>query len=144
VIAALALALVLILSAVSAIHLYWGAGGLWPAENEAALVDTVVGDRRADAMPSRALTFVVATAIEGAALVAALLAVRISAKLDSVVTVVGAALCVVFLARFAFGYLGFWRRRFNRQPFARLDGAVYSPLCLLIAVGFALLVSERL
>jgi len=144
VIAALALALVLMLSAISAIHFYWGAGGLWPAEDEAALVDTVIGDRRANAMPSRTLTFAVATAIEGAALVAALLALRISATLDSAVTIVGAALCVVFLVRFAFGYLGFWRRRFNRQPFARLDGALYSPLCLAIAVGFALLVAERL
>ena len=143
-IAVLAYALAFVLSAIAAVHFYWGSGGVWPAADEAGVIDTVVGDARAKAMPPQALTFAIATAIAAAALIAALLASRISATFDASVTFAGAALCLVFLTRFVFGYLGFWRRRFNRQPFARLDGAVYSPLCLIIAVGFALLVSERL
>jgi hypothetical protein len=144
VIAALATVLALVLAGIAAIHFYWGAGGVWPAADEAALINTVVGDRRAKAMPPQALTFAIAIAIAAAALVAALLPVRISATLDAGVTFAGASLCALFLARFVFGYVGSWRRRFDRQPFARLDGAFYSPLCLMIGVAFALLVSERL
>ncbi len=143
-IAALAYALAFVLGAIAAVHFDWGSGRVWPPAVEAGHIDPVVGGARSKAMPPQALTFAVATAIAAAALIAALLASRISGTFDASVTFAGAALCLVFLTRFAFGYLGFWRRRFNRQPFARLDGAVYSPLCLMIAVGFALLVSERL
>lgn len=141
---AVALALSLVLTAIAAAHFYWGVGGVWPAVDEARLVDTVIGNRRATAMPPHALTFVVAIAIESAAFVSALLTLRFGGAVDAVVTAAGVVLCLTFLARFSFGYLGFWRVRFPRQPFARLDALVYSPLCLAIAVGFALLVSERL
>ncbi|HLW90971.1 MAG TPA: DUF3995 domain-containing protein [Roseiarcus sp.] len=141
---ALAYALVLALTAIAAVHFYWGAGGFWPAADEAGLIDTVLGDWRARTMPPRPLTFVVAIAIEAAALVAAFLSLRVGGAIDALFSMAGAVLCLVFLARFSLGYLGFWRRRYNRQPFARLDRLVYSPLCLAIAAGFALLVAERL
>jgi hypothetical protein len=141
---AVALALTLVLTAIAAAHFYWGLGGVWPAADEARLVDTIIGNRRVTAMPPQALTFVVAIAIESAAFVSALLTLRFGGVVDVVVTAAGAVLSLTFLARFSFGYLEFWRVKFNRQPFARLDALVYSPLCLAIAVGFALLVSERL
>ena len=141
---ALAMALALVLTAIAAAHFYWAFGGLWPAPDEAGLINIVVGDRRATRAPSRRLTVVVAIAIEAAALVSALLTLRFDNPIDAVVTLAGALLCLTFLGRFGVGYLEFWRRRFNRQPFAQLDAVVYSPLCLAIAVGFAVLVTKRL
>jgi hypothetical protein len=141
---ALALALALVLTAVAAAHFYWAFGGLWPASDEAGLINTVVGDRQATRSPPPWLTVVVAVAIEAAAVVSTLLTLHFGNAMDATVTLAGALLSVTFLTRFSFGYLEFWRRRFNRQPFAQLDAVLYSPLCLALAVGFAVLVTKRL
>ena len=46
---------------------------------------------------------------------------------------------VVFLGRGIAGFTPWWRRLAPEQPFARLDVRYYSPLCLLIGLGFAVL-----
>ena len=143
-IVALALALAFVLTAIAAAHFYWAFGGVWPAADEAGLVNTVVGDRQATHAPPAWLTVVVAVAIETTAVVSALLTLRFGNVIDAAVTFAGALLSLTFLARFGVGYLEFWRRRFSRQPFAQLDAALYSPLCLAIAIGFAVLVTKRL
>ncbi|THD42693.1 MAG: DUF3995 domain-containing protein [Bradyrhizobium sp.] len=142
-IAALGYALALLLTAIAAAHFYWAFGGFWPAGDEMGLVNMVVGAKDAKSAPSGRLTIVVATAIEAAGLVAVLLTAPFDGLFGALVALAGAALCLIFLMRFAFGYLPFWRRRFSRQPFARLDRLIYSPLCLTIAMGFAVLVFER-
>jgi hypothetical protein len=144
VIAAVGYGLALILTAIAAAHFYWAFGGVWPATDEAGLVNVVVGKNNARSAPSSRLTAAVAIAIEAAGLVAAALTLPFEGLFGALVGFAGAVLCLVFLTRFAFGYLPFWRRRFGRQPFARLDALVYSPLCLAIGVGFAILVFERL
>ena len=141
--AALGFGLALVLTAIAAAHFYWAFGGVWPARDELGLVNMVIGAKDARSAPSRRLTIVVATAIEAAGLVAVLLTAPCTGLCGALVALAGAVLCLIFLMRFAFGYLPFWRRRFSRQPFARLDRLFYSPLCLAIAMGFAVLVFER-
>ena len=51
----------------------------------------------------------------------------------------GLAIMAVFLLRGLAGYLPAWRRLHPREPFASYDGRYYSPLCLLIATGYAAL-----
>ena len=46
---------------------------------------------------------------------------------------------LVFLGRGIAGFTPWWRRLAPEQPFARLDLRYYSPLCLLIGLGFAIL-----
>ncbi len=142
-IAALGYGLALVLTAIAAIHFYWALGGFWPATDEMGLVNTVVGANGARSAPSPPLTIIVAIAIEAAGLVSVLLTAPFAGLFGALVAAAGTALCLIFVARFAFGYLPFWRRRFSRQPFARLDALVYSPLCLAIAGAFAILVFER-
>jgi hypothetical protein len=60
------------------------------------------------------------------------------------VSVIGAGLALLFLARGVAGYHPAWRRIHPVEPFAGLDRSLYSPLCLFIGAGFALLVAESL
>jgi hypothetical protein len=46
---------------------------------------------------------------------------------------------LVFLGRGIAGFTPWWRRLTPEQPFARLDQSLYSPLCLLIGLGFIVL-----
>lgn len=142
-IAAIGYGLAFALTVIAAAHFYWAFGGVWPANKEAELVDMVLGRTNAQSMPARPVTIAVALAIEAAALAAALLTLPFGGLFGAIVTLVGAALALVFFTRFVLGYSPFWRRRFGREPFARLDALVYSPLCFAIAAGFAFLVSER-
>jgi hypothetical protein len=57
------------------------------------------------------------------------------------VPLAGAALFIglVFLGRGITGFTPAWRRLAPEMPFARLDMRYYSPLCLVIGTGFAIL-----
>ncbi|TIX64206.1 MAG: DUF3995 domain-containing protein, partial [Mesorhizobium sp.] len=48
-------------------------------------------------------------------------------------------IALVFLARGIAGFTPWWRRLAPEQPFARLDVNYYSPLCLVVGLGFAFL-----
>jgi hypothetical protein len=143
VIVALAIVLGFVLSALSALHLYWAFGGTWPARDEPELVRTVVGDPRLKRMPSRGAAIAVAVALDAAALLALLLAFRLQPMIDLVITFGGCGLALVFLGRGIVGYTPPWRRRLTLEPFARLDRMVYSPLCLALGAGFVCLVATR-
>jgi hypothetical protein len=138
---AIATILCLLLAAIALLHAYWAVGGLWPGSGEADLVDRVIGDGR-HRLPRRALTLLVACLIGIAAAWPLLLAMRSLLPLPGgLVSGVGAALALVFLARGGAGYHPAWRRAHPVEPFARLDRSLYSPLCLVIGAGFALLVT---
>ena len=142
-IVALAILLGLVLSALSALHLYWAFGGTWPARNQLDLVRTVVGDPRLKRMPSRGAAIAVAAALDMAAFLALLLAFRLAPVIDLIVTVGGCVLGLVFVGRGVAGYTPLWRRRLPLEPFARLDRMVYSPLCLALGAGLVCLVATR-
>jgi hypothetical protein len=56
-----------------------------------------------------------------------------------IVAGVGAAIAATFLARGVAGYAPAWRRHFTAEPFASRDVRYFSPLCLILAAGFAVL-----
>ncbi|MCP4561924.1 MAG: DUF3995 domain-containing protein [Bosea sp.] len=138
--AVIASALALLLAAVAALHAYWGRGGLWPAASEEELIATVIGNARARRMPSPGLCLLVALAIALTA-IWPLLLMQISgmAALRPLILLGGFAIMAVFLLRGIAGYLPVWRRLHPREPFASNDRRYYSPLCLLVAAGYAVL-----
>lgn len=142
-ISAIAVALALLLAAIAGLHAYWGRGGLWPAANEQELIATVIGHAQAKRMPSPGLCLLVALAIAVTAVWPLLLVGTFgTASLRSLLQLGGFAIMAVFLLRGIAGFLPAWRRLHPREPFASYDRRYYSPLCLLIAAGYAVLLLQ--
>ena len=120
----------------------WAFGNTWPIRNEQLLAQTVVGAPGITKMPNRLLTFAMALLVLAAGIVALSLADHSSGGIG--LTLLGALLALVFLGRGVLGYTAGWRARFPTEPFASLDRKNYSPLCLWIGAGFAILVIMRL
>lgn len=138
--AAIAAALALLLACIAGLHAYWGRGGLWPAASEGELVATVIGNARAKRMPSPGLCLLVALAITVTAIWPLLLAYKTGSAV--LLQLGGFAIMAVFLLRGIAGFLPAWRRLHPREPFASHDRRYYSPLCLLIAAGYAALLLQ--
>ena len=63
-----------VLAALSALHVYWAVGGVWPGSDAASCARTVIGFRGVDGMPPPASAFAVAGLLGVAAVLAAMLA----------------------------------------------------------------------
>jgi len=127
---------------VAVAHLLWSFGNTWPIRNEALLAQAVVGRPGITRMPNRGISFVVAVLILAAGIVALSLADPVSGGMG--LTLLGALLAVVFVARGVAAYTPGWRARFPTEPFASLDRKNYAPLCFWIGAGFLILVLMRL
>ncbi len=136
------------LAAIAALHLYWAAGGLWPARSARQLIDTVIGNPRRDKMPPAWITAIAGIALAGTALLPLAIAPvswSLIYTLNLPLSVLGGSFGATFLAGLAFlargivGYLPFWRRLHPAEPFASLDVRLYSPLCLVLGLAFLLL-----
>jgi hypothetical protein len=133
-----------VLTAIAAIHVAWGAGMRWPGRTEAELVTTVVGHRR-DTMPSPSQCHLAALAIFIPGAIALMLAGLVQTPLPPwLVLLAGAAAVLVFAGRGIAGYVPAWRARHPREPFASLDRHYYSPLCLMLAAGLAVLLANAM
>ena len=140
---AIAAALALLLAVIASLHAYWGRGGLWPAVSEDELIATVIGNAQAKRMPRTGLCLLVALAIAATAVWPLLLAhMSGTAALRPLIQLVGFAIMAVFLLRGVAGFLPAWRKLHPREPFASYDRRYYSPLCLLIAAGYAVLLLQ--
>jgi hypothetical protein len=141
----LAVMLFLALAAIAAVHVAWGLGMRWPAQDERDLVALVIGRTGQTRMPDPVQCFAAAAAIACAGVVALALAdlVRVPAP-RFLATTAGAIVTLVFAGRGIAAYLPAWRRRFSQEPFAAMDRSWYAPLCLLFAVAFGLLLAQRL
>jgi hypothetical protein len=139
----LALALAVVLVAIATLHVYWGIGGIWPGTDARSCARAVVGFRGIEAMPSLGASFAVAAMIIASALVALALGGVFAAPFDRL-PLAGAAMFValVFLGRGIAGFTPAWRRLACEMPFASLDMRYYSPLCLALGAGFAVLALE--
>lgn len=134
----LSLSLFILLCAIAALHAYWGLGGLWPGSTEQELIDTVVGVPGMTEMFSGPVTFAVAGLIFAAGLVA--LSARAMPFGPAWFARLGTAvLTVIFLGRGIMGYVTPRLGIEQSEPFQTLDLWLYSPLCLAIGLGFALL-----
>jgi hypothetical protein len=137
-----ALVLALLLWALAALHAYWGNGGLWPEDNELSLARRVVGAPDIRTMPSPTASYIVAGALFFAGLWP-LVTVGVLPPIipGELLILAGYGLMLVFLGRGIAAYTDAFRRLFPEEPFATLDRQLYGPLCLLIGIGFAFLIS---
>jgi UPF0716 family protein affecting phage T7 exclusion len=140
----IALAIFLLLTAIAGIHVAWGTGVRWPRKTEAELVTTVIGQKR-DTMPSPSQCYLAALAIFIPGVIALMLAGLLQTPLPPwLVTLAAAAAVLVFAGRGIAGYVPAWRARHSREPFASLDRHYYSPLCLMLAAGLAMLLANAM
>ena len=137
----------IVLGMIALLHVYWGVGGLWPADDLRGLIDTVMGDPRMEVMPPLWATMIVAALIAAAGYIA-LERAAISTLLPKRMVKLGAwVLFVIFTLRglssyvFAAGVYG--NGIALSEPFATYDVWLYGPLCLLIGAGFLYLALSK-
>lgn len=140
----LAVLLWVVLAAIAVLHAAWGLGSHWPCESEEALVRTAGGTPGATRMYPPSSCFLVAALLAGVS-VWPLFAVGL---LDEawprwLTVLAGAGIATVFIARGVAGYVPAWRRRQSAEPFATLDRRYYAPLCLLLGIGFLIILFLR-
>ena len=129
-----AIALASVLAFLSGLHIYWAFGGRW---GWGAAIPQI--DGRPTFTPSRFATLLVAL---GLAAAAALPLVRTGALPFAVPAWLSqwsaVFLALIFLVRAVgdFRLVGFFKR-VRGTPFAIWDTRLFSPLCLLLAAGFA-------
>ncbi|MER8808536.1 DUF3995 domain-containing protein [Mesorhizobium australicum] len=136
----LAFVLSFVLLLITALHVYWGIGGVWPGRDAASCAHAVVGFRGVDEMPTPFASFAVAACLGLATLwPLALIGFFASPFPKQGLAATAMLIGLVFLGRGTAGFTPWWRRLAPQQPFARLDTSFYSPLCLSIGLGFAVL-----
>jgi len=126
-----ALAILLFLSA---LHVYWGLGGLWPVSTEKDLAEMVVGVP-SGRMPGLIACFAVAFGLVAIAfLVVEIRWPTFAWDLSPIDRVFADIAIAIFTAR---GLLGFVDHKLRPAtvalPFYRLNRIFYSPLCLVLA-----------
>jgi hypothetical protein len=130
-----------LLLALAIAHLLWALGSAWPIRERAMLARTVIGVEGVLRVSRlRALGFAVLNFV--AAVLALALADPIAGGAN--LTSAGILFGLGFAVRGAIGYTSWWRKRTPLEPFRTLDRRNYSPLCLLLGVGFFALVLMRL
>jgi hypothetical protein len=131
--------LIAVLVALAALHAWWGVGGRWPGHDERSLVELVVG--RKHSMPGLVACMLVASALLAAAGLVALqgkvISVDFGAAGEKLVQAGFWIACSVFALRGLAGFIPPVFAYARGTPFAALNRRFYSPLCLLIAAGFA-------
>jgi hypothetical protein len=136
----LAYALSLVLLLITAAHVYWGIGGIWPGRDPASCARAVVGFRGVEEMPPPATCLAVAACLGLATLwPMALQGVFASPFPHDGLAATATMLGLAFIGRGFAGFTPWWRRLAPEQPFARLDTRFYSPLCLAIGAAFVAL-----
>ncbi len=129
------------LFAVAIAHFSWAIGSTWPIRNEKLLAQTVVGTAGIERMPPRLASLAVAIATMAAGIFGLALADHDSG--GAWLSAIGALIGLVFLARGIIGYTPWWAAMTPEPNFRFNDRRVYSPLCLLLGVGFLALVIIR-
>lgn len=127
---------------VSLAHFLWAFGRPWPIRDSALLARTVVGRPGVDTMPPWYFSLLVAVFTLCCAVFALALADHDSGGTG--MSLLALVPGLLFLARGIAGYLPAWRRARPVEPFRTNDIRVYSPLCLVVGIGFIALALMRL
>ena len=137
--------LTFVLGFIAMTHFHWAMGGHWPASDEAALARAAVGTPGVARMPPPGASMAVGLCLAIAALLPQMLTGgRLAGLLPPAVLAVVTELCItIFALRGVAGFTNWWRSRFPEQPFATYDRRYYSPLCLFVASGYAVLLFAR-
>ena len=130
-----AVVLSLVVFAISFIHFQWGRGSHWPEANEEALARAVVGDGRRHMPPPIACIAVSAVLV----LVALWPLCVVTGVTDLPVPQTSVTIGGVFVGRGLAGYVPRWRELFSDEPFTTRDKRFYSPLCIVLGLGYAAL-----
>ncbi|OCP36882.1 DUF3995 domain-containing protein [Ensifer sp. LC163] len=135
-------AICLVLSVIAVLHAYWAWGGLWPGHDEASLAKTVVGASGLETMPPAGLTVLVAILIFVAGLLPLIFVSGVPSILPASLVWMGMVLlAAIFLVRGVLAFTPIFRGRHPQQPFATLDRRFYGPLCLVIGIGYVLVLA---
>ena len=129
-----AFALAFVLAFLSGLHIYWAFGGRW---GWGAAIPQV--DGRPAFTPSRLATLVVALGLAAAAVLPLVRAGALPFPVPPPLSQWSAVLlALIFFVRAVgdFQLVGFFKR-VRGTPFAIWDTRLFSPLCLLLAAGFA-------
>ncbi|KDA02231.1 DUF3995 domain-containing protein [Hyphomonas oceanitis] len=133
----LSLVLTAVLTVIGFAHVAWAFGASFPYANRQALARAVVGRRGITQMPSMTASLFVAVCILGAAVWAALLGRLVMLPVSPWLLLAGGmVLSAVFLFRGIIGVMPAFERALPEQPFLTLNRRFYSPLCVLIGLGF--------
>lgn len=139
----IAIAIFLTLSAAAALHLYWAAGGYWPAQSKETLAQTVIGSKGTRHLPPPWLTVLVAVAIFLAGLLPLLWVASAGQILpEALLKFAAITLFAIFTLRGIASYTRFFRRLHGEEPFASLDRRYFGPLCLLIGAGMGVILLQ--
>ena len=128
------------LLAIAIAGLLWSLGRTWPIRDPVLLAHTVIGRPGVDRLP-RLPTFIFAVIMLAAGVVALALADKAGGGLP--LSLAGVAFAALFLARGVAGYTPQWATRMPLEPFRTVNRNTYSPLALLLGVGFIVLVVLR-
>ena len=132
-----------VLTITALIHTAWAFGVTWPAKDRQTLVDAVLGAEGARNMPSPALTLAVAAGMLAAGGIALWGADVVDFPLPEWMRTLGlAVVALIFLLRGVVSYLPIALPEV--QPFYRLNRLYYSPLILMISVGYLVLLVAHL
>jgi hypothetical protein len=131
--ALLAFLLFAIVFALSFVHFQWSRGSHWPENSEAELARAVIGDGRTR-MPSPFACLAVSLVL---AMVALWPICVVDRAMELPMRQVSMVIAGTFVARGIAGYTPRWRAWFRDQPFTSRDRRYYSPLCLLLGLGYA-------
>ncbi len=138
---AIAATIGVILTVTALVHLYWALGGLWPANSPGELAQTVIGEPGREKLPPPLVTVSVAGLILAAGLIPALHLADIPSVLpDWLSHGTLWLLAFVFISRGAVTYLWVIKAEKLTEPFRTLNFRYFSPLCLILGTGFAILV----
>lgn len=130
-------ALIAVLLAIGALHLYWGLGGRWPGHDDASLVSIVAGAKSGRMYGLAACAAVAFALASAAAVVGVRHSVIMSSGVAWIVTAGYVVLILVFALRGLAPYFTPAYEYARGTPFFDLNRLYYAPLCLLIAAGFA-------
>ncbi|MEQ1754275.1 MAG: DUF3995 domain-containing protein [Micropepsaceae bacterium] len=134
-----AIVLFLILSAIAALHVFWGFGGRWPGATTKELIDTVIGVPEMRVMPAAGITFAIAGLIFLGGVIALFAGGLLPFRSRWMVQAATGVLTLVFLGRATAGFWIAYHGSKASEPFATNDVLLYSPLCLVIGGAFAAL-----
>ncbi|MCK0140926.1 DUF3995 domain-containing protein [Aliiroseovarius sp. F20344] len=125
-----------ILIGAAGVHVLWALGVWWPVRDEAALARTVVGAPGITRMPPGWASGLVAFALLNAALI--LYGISNGSAMAPIwlLNLMGWGLVAVFGLRGLVSYVLPSLGVRMEEPFARLNLIFYSPLCLILALGF--------
>ncbi|WP_457650605.1 DUF3995 domain-containing protein [Profundibacter sp.] len=141
--ALVAVLIFVVLTATALLHIAWAFGVTWPAKDEQALVNAVLGVEGVSKIPSPRLTLAVAGGMIAAGGIALWGARVVSLPLPDWICTAGlAVLAAIFLLRGVVTYLPVPMPEV--QPFYRLNHLYYSPLILAIGAGYLALLTARL